>query len=243
MIVSDLLPAETYALLLDTMPPADTFEVADRVKANFDPAKPPAGVPERSRQTWAWFHDDVVERLLTPTLFDAFLPALAEAYRALYSPALADDALRIPHHAFRGRLMLRRPGYRLKPHRDMKNAALTGLIYFAQPGDSPDYGTDLYRIENDQQAPFLKTYYPEAHGGRAELVSSVPFVGNSALVFMNVAGMAHGAHIPDDATQAVRYAYQFYVGVAKSKLKRLVGRMPPELAASWGDLQTSEGEY
>ena len=27
------------------------------------------------------------------------------------------------------------------------------------------------------------------------------------------------------------------------KLKRLVGRMPPELAASWGDLQTSDGDY
>ena len=42
--------------------------------------------------------------------------------------------------------MLRRPGYRLKPHRDMKIAALTGLIYFARPGDSQEYGTQLYRI-------------------------------------------------------------------------------------------------
>ena len=71
----------------------------------------------------------------------------------------------------------------------------------------------------------------------------MPFVGNAALIFMNVAGMAHGAHIPDDAPQTVRYAYQFYVGVAKSKLKRLVGRMPSELAANWANLQTSEGEY
>ena len=91
--------------------------------------------------------------------------------------------------------------------------------------------------------PCLKRHYPEAHGGRAELVRSVPFVGNAALIFMNVDGMAHGAHIPDSATQTERYAYQFYVGVAKSTLRRLVRRMPPEFAAAWADLQTSEGEY
>lgn len=50
----------------------------------------------------------------------------------------------------------------------MKNAALTGLIYFARPGDSADYGTDLYQVENDQQAPFMKTFYPEAYGGYPE---------------------------------------------------------------------------
>ena len=50
----------------------------------------------------------------------------------------------------------------------MKIATLTAVIYF-RPGDSPDYGTELYRVENDQQAPFMKTFYPESCGGGPSL--------------------------------------------------------------------------
>lgn len=233
MVVPDLLPADLYALLLETMPPPEGFDIADKVKANFDPARSTIA-PERSRQTWMSFHTDVVDALLTPILLDRFRPHLTASYQALFGPGLAEDALRLRHHAFRGRLMLRRPGYRLQPHRDMKIAALTTLIYFARPGDSADYGTDLYWIENDQQAPFMKTFYPESVGGRAKLARSVPFVGNTALIFLNVPGMAHGAHIPPDATQATRYAYQFYIGPPKSDLAHLVLRMPVDQQAAWG---------
>jgi hypothetical protein len=241
MVIGDLLPAETYTRLLETMPPPEAFEVADKVKANFDPVRT-ANAPEESRDAWLHFHTEIVDRLLTPQLLEAFRPSLATAYRALFGPAAADEAINLRHRAFRGRLMLRRPGYHLNPHRDMKIAALTGLVYFARAGDSSDYGTNLYRVHNDQHAPFLKTYYPEAHGGQAELARSIPFVGNCALIFMNVPGMAHGATIPRDADQSARYAYQFYVGPKKSKLARLVQRLPPELAASWADLKTLADE-
>lgn len=233
MVIPDVLPADVYALLLETMPSPDGFDIADKVKANFDPAKTTIA-PERSRQTWMWFDRDVVDTLLTPMLLDRFGPHLRSSYQALFGPDLAEDALRLRHHAFRGRLMLRRPGYRLQPHRDMKIAALTSLIYFARPGDSADYGTDLYRVENDRQAPFMKTFYPESLGGRAELARSVPFIGNAALIFLNAPGMAHGASIPADATQATRYAYQFYIGPPKSDLARLVLRMPVDQQAAGG---------
>jgi hypothetical protein len=237
MVIADLLPPETYTRLLETIPPPEAFEVADKVKANFDPVRT-ENAPEASRDAWLHFHKEIVDRLLTPRLLEAFRPSLATAYRALFGPAAADEAIGLHHRAFRGRLMLRRPGYHLNPHRDMKIAALTGLVYFARVGDSREYGTNLYRVHNDQHAPFMKTYYPEAHGGRAELARSIPFVGNSALIFMNVPGMAHGATIPRDADQSARYAYQFYVGPKKSKIARLVKRLPPELAASWADLKT-----
>ena len=97
--------------------------------------------PERSRETWLWFQRDVVDGVLTPMLSIASSRTWSKP-TAIYSvPTLSDDALRLPKHAFRGRLMLRRPGYRLKPHRDMRIAALTGLIYFARPGDSAQYGS------------------------------------------------------------------------------------------------------
>ena len=240
MVVQDLLPLDMYALLLDTMPPPDGFDVADSVKANFDPERTTIA-PERSRETWLWFQRDVVDGVLTPMLLDRFQPHLADAYRDFFGPDLVGDALRLPKHAFRGRLMLRRPGYRLKPHRDMRIAALTGLIYFARPGDSAQYGTDLYRILNDQQAPTMKTFYPESCGASAEHARSVPFVGNAALIFMNAPGMAHGASIPRDATQATRYAYQFYIGPPKDEYGRLVRQLAPAQQAACGAV-TSESE-
>ena len=39
MVIQDVLPPDMYALLLDTMPPPDGFDIADSVKANFDPEK------------------------------------------------------------------------------------------------------------------------------------------------------------------------------------------------------------
>ena len=241
MVVQDVLPRDMYALLLDTMPPPDGFDIADSVKANFDPERTTIA-PERSRETWQWFQRDVVDGVLTPLLLDRFHPHLVDAYRDLFGADLLDEALGLPKHAFRGRLMLRRPGYRLKPHRDMRIAALTGLIYFARPGDSAQYGTDLYRINNDQQAPTMKTFYPESCGAIAEHVRAVPFVGNAALIFMNAPGMAHGASIPRDATQATRYAYQFYVGPPKDEYGRLIRRMTPAQQAAYGAAGTAETE-
>ena len=241
MVIADLLPSEIYTELLDTMPPPEAFDVADKTKANFDPSIT-EGAPARSREAWSRFHTDVVNGVLTPILLDAFRPCMAVAYQTHFGPPLAEAALSLPHHAFQGRLMLRRPGYRLKPHRDKKRASMTGLVYFARPGDSREYGTDLYRIFDDQQAPVMKTYYPEAHGGRAELVRTVPFVGNTALIFMNVPGMAHGAGIPRDALQPERYAYQFYIGPPKSDLVSLVRQLPQEQAAAW-NAKLSDDEY
>jgi hypothetical protein len=233
MVIQDILPSDLYALLLDTMPPPDGFDIADSVKANFDPERTTIA-PERSRETWLWFQREVVDGVLTPLLLDRFHRHLVDAYRDLFGADLVEEALRLPKHAFRGRLMLRRPGYRLKPHRDMRIAALTGLIYFARPGDSAQYGTDLYRIDNDQQAPTMKTFYPESCGAIATHVRAVPFVGNAALIFMNAPGMAHGASIPRDATQATRYAYQFYIGPPKDDYGRLIRRMTPAQQAACG---------
>jgi hypothetical protein len=237
MVIESLLPSDIYTDLLETMPPPEAFEVADKTKANFDPSTNASG-PE----PWLRFHTEIVAGLLTPILVEVFRPCLAVAYKAHLGLPLADAALDLTHHAFQGRLMLRRPGYRLKPHRDKKRASLTGLIYFARPGDSREYGTELYRVTDDQQAPVMKTYYPEAHGGHAELVRTVPFIGNTALIFMNVPGMAHGAGIPRDAPQPERYAYQFYIGPPKSAFAPLVRQLPPEQAAAW-NVKTSDDEY
>lgn len=240
MIAGDLLPADVYALLLETMPPPEGFDVADESKANFDPESSTLA-PQRSRETWLQFQRDVVDGVLTPILLEKFRPYLTRAYQTLFGSELADDALRMRQYAFRGRLMLRRPGYRLRPHRDTKIATLTGLVYFARPGDSADFGTEIYRVDNDQQASSMKTFYPEAHGGTAALVKTIPFIGNSALFFLNAPGLAHAARIPRKASQDARYAYQFYVGPPEPELAKLVTRMPPERASLWGFQKPEHG--
>src|SRR5687767_11100948 len=128
LVLRDLLSEPVYTSLLAAIPPPESFDVADAVKADFDPLLS-TRAPIESVQAWR--------------------------------------ARQLPLVAFRSRLMLRRPGYRLMPHRDTKIVAITGLIYFARPGDSPDYGTDLFRVSGDRQAPFMKTFYPEKFGASA----------------------------------------------------------------------------
>jgi hypothetical protein len=243
MLLADVLPQELYSWLLETMPPPEGFDYADEFKQNFDPSTSTIA-PEASRRAWGWFERDVVGPLVAPVIVQQFRPAIEAWYRRLFGPDLADDALALPQGAFRSRLMLRRPGYRLKPHRDTQIATITGLIYFARPGDNRDFGTELYRVEEDRLAPSMRTFYPEKHGGRATLVKSVPFVGNSALFFLNTAGMAHGAHIPRESSQAERYAYQFYIGPAEPELGEVVRKMPPEQRAHWAGINVpAQAEY
>jgi hypothetical protein len=61
----------------------------------------------------------------------------------------------------------------------------------------------------------------------------VPFLPNSALAFLNVPGMAHGATFPADAAQRERYAYQFYIGPREEDLIALLREMPSDARAMW----------
>lgn len=243
MAVADVLPPELYSLLLETMPPPDGFDYADEFKQNFDPSTS-AIAPEPSRSVWSWFERDVVGDLVAPAIVERFQPSIEAWYRRLFGPTLADEALALRQSAFRSRLMLRRPGYRLKPHRDTQISTITGLIYFARPGDDRDFGTELYRVEQDRLAPSMRTFYPEKYGARCTLVKSVPFVANSALFFLNAAGMAHGANIPRESSQAERYAYQFYIGPAEPDLGDLVVKMPAGQREHWTGINVpARSEY
>ena len=52
-----------------------------------------------------------------------------------------------------GRILLRRPGYVIEPHRDPGWGFLTCLAYLARPGDNKEWGTQLYRVREDAKAP------------------------------------------------------------------------------------------
>jgi hypothetical protein len=144
-------------------------------------------------------------------------------------------------HPSDGRIMLRRPGYVIAPHRDPKWGFVTGLVYLARDGNSETYGTNLYRVAQDEEAPTDKPFYVNER--KCELVKMVPYRANTMLAFLNSAG-AHGASIPADAKPATleRYVYQFRLGPDTPTIKRLLAMMPAEQRALWSGAKANKAE-
>ncbi|MGE0445301.1 MAG: hypothetical protein AB7P99_08725 [Vicinamibacterales bacterium] len=209
MRVPAVLPDDTYRALLAALPPDSCFSQRDPKKQNFKPRQQDLA-PEFSMQAWRFFEEQVVPQALLPAILDRFRPHLSEAYRDKYGAGTA-AAMAAPLVASRGRLMLRRPGYRLAPHLDPRRVLVTCLVYFAQPGDNEEYGTQLFAIDSPPAIDRDNTYFPEDHGHRCDPIGVMPFQPNTAVVFVNH-GIAHGAEIPATApARTRRYAYQFYV--------------------------------
>lgn len=230
MVVEDLLPEPFYQLLCRTIPPAVFFGDRDPIKQNL--RMPVEFAPELTLRVWRFFDQEIAAGLVRPLVSERLAPWIRAQVVSLFGEALADDVLALPQGSHGGRLMLRRPGYRLAPHRDPKRVFVTCLFYLPGKRDLP-FGTQLHAVEGDGEAPYAKTYYPEEAGGRCRLVRDVPCRHNSALFMVNGAG-AHGASIPADATPPTleRHSYQFYVGPT-SGLEALVARLPEDRRARW----------
>ena len=135
-------------------------------------------------------------------------------------------------HGSSGRIMLRRRGYNIPPHRDPKWGFITCLIYLPRSGDLETWGTSLYTVDGDEEARGALPHWID--GSQCRLVAEVPFRRNSALIFLNSTG-AHGATIPDDAEPAdlERYAYQFRVGPTRDAITELMKMLPEERRPVW----------
>lgn len=226
MVVEPLLPPDVYAGILDAVP-APVFFLGGRDEHW---AVPSGVAPLYSRQVWAFIANKLAGDILYRAL-NAKLEVVVRDYVRSFCPAFPADA-DVALHPSDGRIMLRRPGYDLPPHRDPKWGFVTALMYLARPGDSEEFGTQLYRVRDDPEAPSGSVHYPEP--GQCELVKTVPFRPNSMLVFLNSVG-AHGAFIPADAQPPTleRYLYQFRLGPTTKVISRLLGLMPPDRAALW----------
>ncbi len=239
-LVSDWLPPALYDTLLRAIPGSVFF--ADRPSHKQQIQVPPAIAPEFSRQVWEFVARDVVTRAAGPAIWRKFESHLDTYIRSLI-PGAPDWRPHVAMHASDGRVMLRRPGYVIEPHRDPGWGFLTCLVYLARPGDNKEWGTQLYRVREDDKAPDETAYY--VPGERCELVKSIPFRRNTMLVFLNGSG-AHGASIPADAQppDLERYLYQFRLGPTPSGIKWLLEHMPAEERARWAGLKTARvGSY
>ena len=235
--IDNVLPDALYDLLLATIPPPACFEALDYTKADFRPfGGPPA--PMVSRLLWQAFDRELVDGAMKDALLCLFAPVIRDHYARILGEEGAAEAAAAPMSA-RGRLMRRTPGYHLKPHLDPKQVLITGILYFARPQDSEDYGTSLFRIDREFNASYMTTFYPREHGLECELAKTVKFRRNRLFAFIN-SGAAHGATIPADATQADRYAFQFYIKPHGATLHRLIRNAPTDRREQWGHLGTMD---
>jgi len=231
LVAEEILPPAVYDLLLGAMPPVVFFDDHDPIKQNlvfpitFGPALP--------RKVWNIVDTMIARRCIQPAVLKKFHQPLQDHYDTIFGSAFRAQANALPKLSSGGRLMLRRPGYHLAPHRDPKRSMLTCLLYLARPGDDEAHGTQLFSISKDQEASYKQTYYPGADGSTCELETMVPFRPNTMLVFLNAHG-AHGATIPLDAIDALeRYSYQFYVAPDNAALGELIRQLPRDRRTMW----------
>ena len=237
IVVDRWLPRDVYDTIVRALPPSVFF--ADRDVSRQRLLVPFSVAPDYSQRVWRFVARDIVSGMLEAALTDTFRPLIQDYVRS-FCPDMPPE-VDLSLHASQGRIMLRRPGYVITPHRDPKWGFLTCLVYLVRPGDNEAYGTQLYRVTNDEEAPSGKPYYVE--DARCELVKSVPFRANSMLIFLNSTG-AHGASIPADAQPAdlERYLYQFRLGPTNRAIAELLARMPEEGRALWAGAKAEKAE-
>ena len=234
MVVEDVLPAEFYRLLAEAIPPAELFPDRDPVKTDYEMDTLDAA-PELTRRVWRFFDQEIVARMLAPAVRARVHDAVVDHYAETGGREFGERAAAIPHRTVAGRIQLRRPGYHLRPHLDPKRVAITGLLYFPQPGDSEAFGTQLFTVDRPFVASGMKTFFPEDEGLTCTLARTVPYRANTMLAFVN-SRAAHGATLPTDAPLLERYAFQFYVKPDDGQLSKLLRDLPDDARRTWGEL-------
>jgi hypothetical protein len=226
-VVDDALPRELYWSLIRGLPPLELF--SDRAVNKQQLTVPLRLAPAYSRRVWQFLTDVAIPKLVTPAVIEKFRGPLDD-WIALNWPDVPPAAVEL--HSSDGRILLRRRGYRIPPHRDPKWAFLTGILYLARREDNEAWGTRLYTVDNDAEAPGASPHWIDPD--RCRFVREVAFKPNRMLIFLNSVG-AHGAEIPADAEPASleRYIYQFRIAPTVESMGRLKATLPEERRPLW----------
>ena len=229
VLIDKLLPENAYHQLVKAIPPRVFFEHLD---LNHQEVMVPSDLaPLLCREIWAAFYDRVVTEALVPGLVDKFREPL-DRLVCRYWPthqSLGDANIRL--ELLMSRILLRRPGYAIRPHRDPRWAFVTCLVYLPPRNAQRFFGTELCAVRSEPEH--------RSHGALwmddtdVEVVKSVPGHPNTALAFVNGTG-AHRASIPEDvASDTERYLYQFQLGPSVASQRRLLASMPADEVARW----------
>ena len=230
IVLDDLLPDDAYDALVAAIPPPLFFE---HLAVNRQDLEIPFKfTPRYQREVWQAFQDRIVMNALVPALTDKFQNDLDLFVRTNWPgvvDSMADAGISL--HPILGRIMRRRPGYEIKPHRDPRWSFLTCILYLTKRDDRQLYGTQLCRLQQEQESSSRAPLWIDERN--VEVVREVPGRPNSAVVFLNSTG-AHRAAIPADAPpETDRYIYQVRFGPERSVRDALSARLPVETAQRW----------
>ena len=224
-VVDDLLPDKAFDALLAALPPRPFFEDREVNDQQLKLSAPQ--LPAHSKAVGAQFLA-LVHQVIGPAIV-LKLQSYLRDYVHTISPTFQADS--VNYQCTAARVLLRRPGLVIRPHRDPKWAFGVALFNLARPGDREAYGTQLYRVRDDQEAPSQSPFWIDSQ--RCEPVADIPFKRNRLLAFVNAAG-AHGATIPSDApANTERYQLQFRLIPDEDSIRRLAEAMTPEQLARW----------
>jgi hypothetical protein len=215
-VIPDLLPADFFRRLADTIPPVSDFQPDDDVKSNLrimDRNKYFAATPAEFRETWTILRDEILRDTIAPVIVRRLENDIREKFSTLFSPKLADEIMAGGLVSSDGRIMARRPGYRLNPHSDSAQYAVTCLLYFTNADDADSGALCLFRPERQPELRHTSTYYPmKEEGIAAELVKEIPIRENLFVTFLNGPRSLHGARIaPGSDLSRDRLAYQAHI--------------------------------
>jgi hypothetical protein len=229
VVVDDLLPDDVYAEVVAAMPDAVFFKRENISRQQMQ--VPFTFAPAYSQDVWDFFYEQAIERALMPALVSKFEPALDD-FVARYWPGLGRWATAgIDMEVTNSRLLLRRPGYEIKPHRDPRWAFFTAIIYLQKRDAVHQYGTQLYRMKQEREAEHNSPFW--AGYDECELVKDVPAGRNRVLAFLNFTGL-HAASIPEDAPADLqRFIYQVQMGPGPEGRQRLTAALSPEMRSVW----------
>jgi hypothetical protein len=226
-VVDGVLPVSLYDALLMGIPPTVMFERKPAGKQHMDVPFPMA--PLFSRRIWRFMATEILPNVVGPAVLAKFRSPIDEWIRINW-PTLDPESVELRVNA--GRVMFRRRGYRIRPHRDPKWGFLTCILYLARPGDDASWGTQMYAVDDDQEADSAAPYWIDET--RCRLVEDVRFLPNRLFVFLNSTG-AHGAHIPADAQppDLERFIYQFRIGPNVEAAAKLKSMLPEDRRELW----------
>ena len=150
IVLDDLFPDDAYDVLVAAIPPPMFFEHLSVERQ--DLKVPLQFAPRHHREVWQAFHTHIVMNALVAALFEKFrtdLDVLARTHWPGFVDSMADAGLNL--HPVMSRIMRRRPGYEIKPHRDPRWAFLTCILYLTQRDDPQVYGTQLCRLQQEEE--------------------------------------------------------------------------------------------
>ena len=225
--VDDVLPRELYWALIRGLPPVELF--SDRPINKQQLTVPLHLAPAYSRRVWQFLTDVIIPEFVMPAVVKKFRAALDE-WIALNWPDVPPASVEL--NCSDGRIILRRRGYRIPPHRDPKWTFVTGILYLARKSDSETWGTQLYTVDEDDEARSSSPHWIDP--ARCHAVGEVAFKPNRMLIFLNSVG-AHSAHIPDDAQPETleRYIYQFRIAPTLDAMETLKAALSEDRRPLW----------